>query len=292
MTVELFCVDCDATLQRVFEGSGRPKRCDDCRKLHTKQYDADRMKVRCEEEKAKRLALRDPNCLGCGQLMVRDDSNPLRMDMCKYCSVCLNTRKRSQDSRRFNCKPMAEIKREAAERHAAQEVAKAILRAKRRRQLAAKRRKCPWLNPKLTDAQAYRLQYKLDADFRTREVARSVKRHQETPLLRIWEGLIARCENPNTPGYHRYGGRGIKVLEPFRSSFQAFVDHIGPRPSQRHSVDRIDPDGHYTLNNVRWSLPRPQANNKSTVKDTGNASHCHASTHGQEAEAAGAEGPS
>ena len=206
MTVELFCVDCDATLQRVRDGARGAKRCDDCRKLHTKQYDADRMKVRCEEEKAKRRALRNPDCLSCGQLMVRDDSNPLRMDMRKYCGACLNRRKQSQDSRRFNCKPMAEIKREAAERQAAEELAKAIMRAKRKRKLEAKRRKYPWLNPKLTDAEQYRLRYKLDADFRAREVARSVKRHEETPLLRAWENMIARCENPHTSGYHRWVG--------------------------------------------------------------------------------------
>ena len=105
---------------------------------------------------------------------------------------------------------MAEIKREAAERHAAKEVAKAILRAKRKPKLAARRRKYPWLNPKLTDTQAYRLQYKLDADFRAREVARSVRRRQETPLLRTYENMIARCENPNVKAYHRYGGRGIR----------------------------------------------------------------------------------
>ena len=117
MTVELFCVDCDATLQRVRDGARGAKRCDDCRKLHTKQCDLERMKRSCEREKAKRRALRDPNCLGCGQLMVRDDSGPI-MDMCVYCGTCITKRKRAQDSRRIGARPMVEIKREAAERRA------------------------------------------------------------------------------------------------------------------------------------------------------------------------------
>jgi hypothetical protein len=129
----------------------------------------------------------------------------------------------------------------------------------------------PWLNPKLTDAQQYRLRYRLDDAFRAREVARSVRRHAETPLLRIWEGMIARCENPISPVYHRYGGRGIKVLEPFRSSFQAFVEHVeqlGPRPSPGHSIDRVDPDGDYAVGNLRWADHHMQGNNKSRVKTT------------------------
>ena len=117
MTVELFCVDCDATLQRVRDGARGAKRCEECRKQHNKQCDLERMKRSCEREKAKRRALRDPNCLGCGQLMVRDDSGPI-MDTRVYCGACITKRKRAQDSRRIGARPMVEIKREAAERRA------------------------------------------------------------------------------------------------------------------------------------------------------------------------------
>ena len=270
MTIELYCADCGANLARVREGVRGPMRCEECRKLHARHLDLARMKAGCEREKVRRRELRDPNCRGCDQPLVFDDSGE-RMDMKIYCSPCLMKRKRSQDSRRFGCKPMSEIKREAEERRAAKAAAKAMQRAERQRALEAKRRECPWLNPKLTDTQAYRLQYKLDADFRAREIARSVQRRKVTPLLRTWENMIARCENPNVKGYHRYGGRGIKCMEPFRSSFQAFVDHVaqlGPRPTPRHSIDRIDPDGHYAIGNLRWADDPTQANNKSKVKTT------------------------
>lgn len=82
----------------------------------------------------------------------------------------------------------------------------------------------------------------------------------KTPEYRAWINMRSRCENPRTPGYHRYGGRGIKVLY---SSFDEFLADIGPRPSPDHSVDRIDNDGHYQTGNCRWSLPTAQNRNTS-----------------------------
>jgi hypothetical protein len=209
MILELECADCGATLKRVRDGVRGPKRCDECRREHSRQrdknYDHERMLVRCEREKARRRAERDPLCRQCQQPLAFDDSG-IRMDMRIYCDPCLTKRKRSQDSRRFNCKPMAEIKREAEERRAAKGEEKKKDQVARQRQLEEKRLRCPWLSPKLTDTQAYRLQYKLDADFRAREIARSAKRRKETPLLRTWENMIARCENPMTKCYHRWVG--------------------------------------------------------------------------------------
>ena len=37
----------------------------------------------------------------------------------------------------------------------------------------------------------------------------------------------------------------------------------------RHTLDRIDPQGHYQPANVRWSLPEVQARNKRVVELTG-----------------------
>jgi len=69
----------------------------------------------------------------------------------------------------------------------------------------------------------------------------------------------ARCNNPNTDRYDRWGGRGIE----FRfKSFDEFYAELGDRPSERHSVDRFpDKNGHYEKGNVRWATPRQQTNN-------------------------------
>lgn len=77
---------------------------------------------------------------------------------------------------------------------------------------------------------------------------------------RAWVNMRSRCNNPNTPNYSRYGGRGIKVLY---SSFDEFFADIGPRPSPKHSVDRIDNDGHYQVGNCRWATRSEQNNNTS-----------------------------
>lgn len=80
-----------------------------------------------------------------------------------------------------------------------------------------------------------------------------------TPEYQAWNGARQRCTNPNVERYPAYGGRGIE----FRfSSFEEFWAALGPRPSPRHSVDRVDVDGHYEPSNVRWATPAQQARNK------------------------------
>lgn len=81
--------------------------------------------------------------------------------------------------------------------------------------------------------------------------------------------MIARCENPNHPGWKHYGGRGIRVCSRWLLSFAAFLMDVGPRPSLRHTLNRIDPQGHYQPANVRWSTPEVQAKNKRVVELTG-----------------------
>ena len=75
------------------------------------------------------------------------------------------------------------------------------------------------------------------------------------PLYETWRGMIARCNNPNHVRYHRYGGRGITVCERWANDFVVFAADVGPKPSPRHSLDRINNDGHYEPSNVRWATP-------------------------------------
>jgi len=83
-----------------------------------------------------------------------------------------------------------------------------------------------------------------------------------TPEHKIWKDMIKRCENQNNRAYVDYGGRGITVCPEWRLSFQAFYEHIGPRPAPDLSVDRIDNDRGYEPGNVRWATRKEQANNK------------------------------
>lgn len=72
-----------------------------------------------------------------------------------------------------------------------------------------------------------------------------------------------RCENPKSTQYKWYGERGIE----FRfESFEDFYAELGDRPSLKHSVDRINNDGHYEKGNLRWATQSIQVRNSRTSK--------------------------
>ena len=79
-----------------------------------------------------------------------------------------------------------------------------------------------------------------------------------------WMGMIARCENPNHSAYARYGGRGVRVCRRWRKSFTAWLADMGPPPTPRHTIDRIDNDDDYKPSNCRWATNKANCRNKKT----------------------------
>jgi len=83
-----------------------------------------------------------------------------------------------------------------------------------------------------------------------------------SPEYRAWAGMIQRCTNKSSSVYPRYGGRGIKVCEQWRRSFESFLHDMGERPSSKHSLDRVDNDGDYKPGNCRWANHKVQRRNQ------------------------------
>ena len=83
----------------------------------------------------------------------------------------------------------------------------------------------------------------------------------KTYLASTFQGMKQRCNDPKTNNYKWYGGKGIKCL---LSSPQALLDEIGHRPTPKHTVDRIDTNGHYVAGNIKWATGPEQARNTSS----------------------------
>ncbi len=76
-----------------------------------------------------------------------------------------------------------------------------------------------------------------------------------------WSGMRTRCYNKNDKAYPRYGGRGIKMSPEWRDSFTAFLRDMGRRPSNKHSIHRVDNDGDYCKENCVWATIEIQNRN-------------------------------
>lgn len=89
----------------------------------------------------------------------------------------------------------------------------------------------------------------------------------KTPEFAAWMNMIDRCRNPRARAYPSYGGRGIRVCRRWRASFEAFLADVGPRPSEKHSIDRHpDNDGDYEPSNVRWATDVEQSINRRSTR--------------------------
>jgi hypothetical protein len=99
---------------------------------------------------------------------------------------------------------------------------------------------------------------------RQRLAAQLKKKHGKvgTPEYRAWKMVKQRCTNPNLPDAANYYYRGIRMCPRWAESFEAFLEDMGPRPTDGHSIERKDVNGDYTPGNCCWATSKEQNRNR------------------------------
>lgn len=86
-----------------------------------------------------------------------------------------------------------------------------------------------------------------------------------TAEYKAWINMKARCFNKSDMNYKEYGDRGITVCERWLN-FNNFIEDMGMKPTKKHSLDRIDNNGNYEIDNCRWATPKEQIQNRRDSK--------------------------
>lgn len=77
----------------------------------------------------------------------------------------------------------------------------------------------------------------------------------------VWQNMIKRCQNQTASGFNRYGGRGIKVCQRWKS-FQLFWEDMGKTWRPGLTIERKNNNGNYVKTNCIWATPKLQARNR------------------------------
>lgn len=92
-----------------------------------------------------------------------------------------------------------------------------------------------------------------------------------TPVYNTWLSMRRRCYGESDSSYENYGGRGIQVCDRWNpdkgGSFENFYRDMGTIPYEGASIERLDVNGDYSLQNCVWADKTTQCFNRRKFKN-------------------------
>ena len=89
--------------------------------------------------------------------------------------------------------------------------------------------------------------------------------YSHTRIDHIYKSMVDRCENPKSYNYHKYGAKGIRVCEEWKTDKKTFFEWAFTHGYTKDlTIDRIDPLKGYCPDNCRWTTYQEQNNHRSS----------------------------